>query len=411
MIVRQFRKHAGLLAVIAAILAVAVQFGWSAADPATGPVPVTANPVTFTASPVTDLTAGSDVVWNITTSGSTKLVGFTTAHLCVHGKTSYSSQSFGFNGPQGVNCVLSSGIFDGGISGADYEATTGPYSGSESTLSEPQHFKVGTGSVSWVNSTNDGPTTVACDTDDRCDLVVQVNLSGDSKASQTYFIQPLTFAGGGSTTTTTTSTGLTTTTGAATTTTGASTTTTTTVAPTTTKATTTTTTPVTTTTVDPNGSVTPSTVGPNGAVTVTSTGWDAGSVVKVTLHSDPVVLGTLTANDAGTASGPFTIPAGTAPGDHTLELTYNDPAVGSRTVSLSLTVASTTTATIASGTGTGTGTGTTGSSTAGALAFTGGNVRSLASIALLLIAAGLFILGRLARRPADAAAHGTTDGQ
>jgi hypothetical protein len=47
-----------------------------------------------------------------------------------------------------------------------------------------------------------------------------------------------------------------------------------------------------------------------------------------------------------------------------------------------------------SSTGSGTGTGST-------LAFTGGNTRNLLSLALLLMAAGLFVLGRYYRRRAD----------
>jgi hypothetical protein len=127
---------------------------------------------------------------------------------------------------------------------------------------------------------------------------------------------------------------------------------------------------------------------------VQSTGWQAGSSVTVTLHSDPVTLGALTADASGNVSGNFSVPAGTPAGAHTVVLDGKDAQAATKQVTLNITVATSTTG----GTG-GTG-GTTGTGTAGALAFTGDITRNLASVALLLIAAGLFLLGQASRRRA-----------
>jgi len=254
----------------------------------------------------------------------------------------------------------------------------------------------------WGNNAGYGPFTITCDSAHPCDLVLQVNLVGDSVA-QTYFIQPLNYTGAAVTTTTTSSTTTSSTTTSSTTSTSttstSSTTTTTKPATTTTKpATTTTTTPATTTTVNPNGSVDPSTVAPGGVITVTSTGWKPSGQVALTLHSTPVALGTLTADANGKVSGQFTLPADTAVGSHTVELTGTDPQSTARTVDLTVTVATATPATtiaVAAGSG---GTTPTGASTATGLAFTGGPARSLTSAALLMIALGLFLLGQYHRR-------------
>lgn len=57
-----------------------------------------------------------------------------------------------------------------------------------------------------------------------------------------------------------------------------------------------------------------------GAVTVNASGLLSGESYTIELHSTPVVLGTVTADAAGTVSGTFTIPASTLGGPHTLVL-------------------------------------------------------------------------------------------
>jgi len=114
---------------------------------------------------------------------------------------------------------------------------------------------------------------------------------------------------------------------------------------------------------------------------VQTDGWKSGSSVSAILHSDPVALGTLTADGSGLASARFSIPANVATGSHSVVLTGTDPSDAPRIVTIPVTVA------------------TGGSGIAGqALAFTGAHARDLTSVALLLIAVGLFVLGQVARR-------------
>jgi LPXTG-motif cell wall-anchored protein len=74
-------------------------------------------------------------------------------------------------------------------------------------------------------------------------------------------------------------------------------------------------------------------------LTIDSPGWKANSDVTITLHSDPVVLATVTADTNGDVHATVQIPSGTATGAHTLELTGTDPAGAPRTVSTPITIA------------------------------------------------------------------------
>jgi len=159
-----------------------------------GPVPAPANAVTLSASPTTGLTDGSIVTFSVNTTGSTKLIGNLTAHLCQDGFTSYSSGTFGYSGASATRCVYSPGIVSGGLTGADYEKTFGPFAGTEAT-SGSLTFNVGTGSLVWGNVTGQGPLSLTADSTHAVDLVLEVNLAGDANTATTYFIQPLTFAG------------------------------------------------------------------------------------------------------------------------------------------------------------------------------------------------------------------------
>ena len=182
-------------ALTAAVLSLAGASAWAGTAGAdVNPVPATTNPVTLSASPTDGLVNGQAVTFTVNTSGSTKLQGALTAHLCIHGLTGYGTSNFGYSGNTAVRCVYSTGIVAGtGLTGSDYEQNYPAYDGTQST-SGPLTFHVGTGTVTWGNSTGQGPNTLTADVNDPADLVIQVNLTGDSVPT-TYFVQPLTFAG------------------------------------------------------------------------------------------------------------------------------------------------------------------------------------------------------------------------
>ncbi|MBB2968954.1 OmpL47-type beta-barrel domain-containing protein [Leifsonia aquatica] len=64
-------------------------------------------------------------------------------------------------------------------------------------------------------------------------------------------------------------------------------------------------------------------VAPGGQLAVTVTGGAAGAVFQVELHSDPIVLGTLTIGQDGTGTALFTIPASVPSGTHEVWVTLN----------------------------------------------------------------------------------------
>jgi hypothetical protein len=63
------------------------------------------------------------------------------------------------------------------------------------------------------------------------------------------------------------------------------------------------------------------------SLAVEGSGFRAGELVEVTLHSDPVVLGSLRADGEGTVRGTLTVPATVAAGDHTILLRGVDSGV------------------------------------------------------------------------------------
>jgi hypothetical protein len=75
-----------------------------------------------------------------------------------------------------------------------------------------------------------------------------------------------------------------------------------------------------------------------GSVDVSCGGWMPGSDVTITLHSDPVTLGTFTADDDGNISASVTIPDSIDVGAHTLELTGVDTTGAPRTVTTTIEV-------------------------------------------------------------------------
>jgi hypothetical protein len=86
--------------------------------------------------------------------------------------------------------------------------------------------------------------------------------------------------------------------------------------------------------------ISPSTPSAGGDITIDSSGWMHDTDVTITLHSDPVVLGTVTADANGDVHTTVSIPAGTAAGAHTIELTGTDSTGAPRDVTTAITIAS-----------------------------------------------------------------------
>lgn len=107
--------------------------------------------------------------------------------------------------------------------------------------------------------------------------------------------------------------------------------------------------------------------------------------MQIVLFSDPVVLGTTTADSGGTYRATVTIPASVAPRAHVLVVSPADGAPEART---SLTVTSADGGTTAS----------TATTQTGALSFTGSNVRRTAGIAVVLGLTGLALIVATRRR-------------
>lgn len=132
--------------------------------------------------------------------------------------------------------------------------------------------------------------------------------------------------------------------------------------------------------------IAPGSVLPGGTVQVSGKGFAAAGVVTITLHSTPVVLGTVQPDRSGAFTTTVTIPADTTPGDHVLVATaaFGLEAGGPLTVL----------SPVAPG-GSG-GAPSTGSATgSGQLAATGADVTpSLAVAAVLLVVGGSLLRGR-----------------
>ena len=112
---------------------------------------------------------------------------------------------------------------------------------------------------------------------------------------------------------------------------------------------------------------------PGDAITVEMTGCNPGDTVTVVLHSDPVTLGTMTANASGVATGTFTIPAGFS-GAHTIVVTDNQTGI-SRSIAITIGGAA---------------------SSSGALPSTGTAVIAFGVLAAILLGSGglILLLGR-----------------
>lgn len=303
-------------------------------------------------------------------------------------------------------------------------------------------FRVGSGTRTWSDS--GGSHTITCDASNPCAVwldeqvatTITPGASDSGHVFKHYVMQygtpaststtnasttsttgatTSTTTGATSTTTTAPATTTTTTAGATTTSTAPATTSTThattTTAPgstSTTRATTTTTSGqststtasgvTTTTTAGPSASVSPTTVAPGGSFTLTTSGWRALATLTAVLHSDPVTLGTMTADASGAASGVFSIPAGTALGAHSITVSGTDPAGSDRTVTVSITVASATSSSLSSSASSSSGgsSSSSGSSSSG-LSRTGATIGRTISLALVFLGIGFILYGRTRR--------------
>ncbi len=185
-----------------AALAIAVGLGTTVglATPAgavagIGPVPAPANTTTITYStPVTGLVAGNSVGFTVNTSSPATL-NKVHAKICATGNSTYSTTTFGYSGPSGTRCVYGAGVTSGSLSGIQSGYQLGPIPYSSVTTSGALSFSAGTGTVSWTNANGNNGGPLTCDATHNCDLVVNVGLTGDASATDTWFIQPLTFAG------------------------------------------------------------------------------------------------------------------------------------------------------------------------------------------------------------------------
>ena len=124
-----------------------------------------------------------------------------------------------------------------------------------------------------------------------------------------------------------------------------------------------------------------SAIGPGGTLTVSGSNFTPNVTVTITLHSDPVVLGTTTSNGSGAYFLVMTIPSDTVPGTHTI---IASDAQGD-TASTLLVV-----------------TGAVPLATSSGLAFTGADIAALSGVGAIALALGgmLILTGRRRRRTA-----------
>lgn len=94
--------------------------------------------------------------------------------------------------------------------------------------------------------------------------------------------------------------------------------------------------------------------------------------MTITLHSDPVVLGTVNANASGTVHATVTVPASTAPGAHTIVASGSGTTGAPQEVSTNVTVMAA-------------------SSGGGSLPRTGAAVAALGMVGLALFGGGLLM--------------------
>ncbi len=121
------------------------------------------------------------------------------------------------------------------------------------------------------------------------------------------------------------------------------------------------------------------------SITIEGGGADPGATVTIVLHSDPITLGSTTADGSGNFSATVAIPSGVSAGTHTITAVSN----GVTLASVSIVVA-----------------GSTGSSSSGDLPFTGSSTLPGIGIGVGLIALGSSLL-LLSRRRRSQREHET----
>ena len=121
-----------------------------------------------------------------------------------------------------------------------------------------------------------------------------------------------------------------------------------------------------------------SSIAPGGSFTVQGSNFQPNATVTVTLHSNPVTLGTTTANSSGDFSIVVTIPSDTVPGTH--EVIATDTAGDSASTEIVVT-------------------GTVPVATSSGLAFTGADIAALSGVGAIALALGgmLILTGRRRR--------------
>jgi hypothetical protein len=193
-----------VLAAVVSLGTVAAMAVPAAADPTIGPTPVPTNATSITFTNSHDgLVNGQGIGFHVDTTGPASL-NKVHGKICATGYTTYGATSFGYANAGGTRCVFGAGVTTGGLTGIQSGYQLGPIPYSSVTTSGNLSFAAGTGTVTWNNSNgnpgqgNPGPAGGAgpllCDVTHKCDLVVDVGLTGDS-VTDTFFIQPLTFAG------------------------------------------------------------------------------------------------------------------------------------------------------------------------------------------------------------------------
>jgi hypothetical protein len=209
-------KKLGRSRVRGALLVAVLSIGTAAllAAPAGATAPTYQDPpatnVSITTSATDGLVDGSTVTFTVHANNGAHLSGNIIAHLCAHtpAATTYSNTTFNYQGSTANRCIYSTGIdtlFSPGLNpstgpnAVNYEFTSPTsYNPSTDIDSGPLTVHVGSGSLQWVNSTNDGPFPLTVDSSatPTLDLVIQADVAGGTAANgRTWIKQPLTFAG------------------------------------------------------------------------------------------------------------------------------------------------------------------------------------------------------------------------
>ncbi|WP_133162840.1 beta-N-acetylglucosaminidase domain-containing protein [Arthrobacter glacialis] len=131
------------------------------------------------------------------------------------------------------------------------------------------------------------------------------------------------------------------------------------------------------------------TLAPGGRLTVSGTGFKPGSEASFTLHSTPVLLGTVTADAQGVVTLSVNLPVDVAPGLHSIVIDGVGVDGTSRQLSAPLTITGAATAAVTT------------PAAADGLASTGANATMLGGLAVLLLIAGAGVFAVTRRRVAS----------